>query len=80
MGAMSTLNVNARIQAMKTHTPPLDMKKLDAKLRQWQKRHDTPEKVAEAHRKVLLDRVVQSMAFENEPVSKTRLKTSPKES
>ena len=55
--------------------PPLDLKKLDAKLRQWQKRHDTSEKVAEAHRKVLLDRVVQSMAFENEPVRKARLKT-----
>ena len=60
---------------MKTQAPPLDMKKLDAKLRQWQKRHDTPAKVAEAHRKVLLDRVVQSMAFENEPVSMARLKT-----
>jgi len=59
----------------KSDLPPLDLKKLDAKLRQWQKQHGTPEKVAEAHRKVLLDRVVQSMAFENEPVSKARLKT-----
>jgi hypothetical protein len=41
---------------------------LDAKLRQWQKKHDTPAKVAAAHRKVLLQRVVESMAFENEPV------------
>jgi hypothetical protein len=64
---------------MKTHAPFLDMKKLDAKLRQWQKRHDTPAKVAEAHRKVLLDRAVQSMAFENEPVSMARLKTLLKE-
>ena len=64
---------------MKTQALPLDMKKLDAKLRQWQKRHDTPAKVAEAHRKVLLDRVVQSMAFENEPVSMARLKTLLKE-
>jgi hypothetical protein len=64
---------------MKTQAPPLDMKKLDAKLRQWQKKHDTPAKVAEAHRKVLLDRVVQSMAFENEPVSMARLKTLLKE-
>jgi len=55
--------------------PPLDLKKLDANLRQWQKKHDTPAKVAAAHRKVLLDRVVQSMAFENEPVSMARLKT-----
>lgn len=61
---------------MKSRPPqPLDIKELDAKLRQWQKRHDTPEKVAAAHRKVLLERVVQSMAFENEPVSMARLKT-----
>lgn len=60
---------------LKKQVPPSTSKKLDAKLRQWQKKHDTPEKVAEAHRKVLLERVVQSMAFENEPVSKTRLKT-----
>ena len=67
---------NAKILFMKIHTPlPLDLKKVDAKLRQWQKRHDTPAKVAAAHRKVILDRVVQSMAFENEPVSTARLKT-----
>jgi hypothetical protein len=61
---------------MKTQAPPpLDLKKVDAKLRQWQKRHDTLAKVAAAHRKVILDRVVQSMAFENEPVSMARLKT-----
>ncbi|MBI5197981.1 MAG: hypothetical protein HZA19_05160 [Nitrospirae bacterium] len=52
----------------------IDLAKLNDKLRAWQKRHDTPEKVAAAHRKVLLERVVQSMAFENEPVSMTRLK------
>jgi hypothetical protein len=59
---------------MKTQAP-LDLKKADAKLRQWQQRHDTPEKVAVAHRKVILERVVESMAFENEPVSMARLKT-----
>ena len=48
---------------------------LNAKLRRWQKRHATPEKVAAAHRKVLLERVSQSMAFENQPVSTDRLKT-----
>jgi len=52
----------------------LTLKNLDAKLRRWQKRHDTPEKVGAAHRKVLLQRVVESMAFENEPVSMARLK------
>ena len=39
---------------------------LDAKLRAWREEHDTPTKVAATHRKVLLDRVVQSMAFENQ--------------
>lgn len=48
---------------------------LDAKLRAWREEHNTPEKVAAAHKKVLLDRVVQSMAFENQPVSMERLKT-----
>ena len=46
---------------------------LDAKLRAWREEHNTPEKVAAAHKKVLLDRVVQSMAFENQPVSMNRL-------
>ncbi len=48
---------------------------LDVKLRTWQEEHNTPEKVSATHRKVLLDRVVQSMAFENQPVSMDRLKT-----
>lgn len=47
----------------------------DAKLRAWREEHDTSAKVAETHRKVLLDRVVQSMAFENQPLSMERLKT-----
>ncbi|MEW6683185.1 MAG: hypothetical protein AB1451_09745 [Nitrospirota bacterium] len=54
---------------------PIDLDDLTAKIRAWQKRHNTPEKVAAAHRKVLLDRVVQSMAFEGEQVSKARLKS-----
>lgn len=54
---------------------PMDLAELNAKLWVWQKRHDTPEKVAAAHRKVLLERVVQSMAFENQAVSIERLKT-----
>jgi hypothetical protein len=51
-----------------------DLAKIDAKLRQWRRRHNTPEKVAAAHRKVLLQRVVESMAFEGPPVSMARLK------
>jgi hypothetical protein len=55
--------------------PPLDLKKLVAKLRQWQKRHADPAKRAMLYRRKILDWVVQSMAFENEPVSMVRLKT-----
>jgi hypothetical protein len=52
----------------------MDFDALDAKLRQWRRRHNTPAKVAAAHREVFLDRVVESMAFENEAISKSRLK------
>jgi len=54
---------------------PMNADELDAKLRAWREQHNTPEKVAAAHQNVLLDRVVQSMAFENQPVSVERLKT-----
>jgi hypothetical protein len=53
----------------------LNIETVNAKLRAWRKRHNTPAKVAAAHRKVLLERVSQSMAFENQPVSMERLKT-----
>ena len=51
-----------------------DLAKADAKLRAWRKKYNTPTKVAAAHRKVLLDRVVESMAFDEQPVSRARLK------
>ena len=54
---------------------PIDLAQANAQLKQWRSRHNTPEKVAAAHRKVLLERVSQSMAFENQPVSMDRLKT-----
>ncbi|MDI3466804.1 MAG: hypothetical protein OJF50_005625 [Nitrospira sp.] len=53
----------------------MNVDELDAKLRAWREEDNTPEKVAVTHRKVMLDRVVQSMAFENQPVSMKRLKT-----
>ena len=53
----------------------LNLAKADSKLRAWRKRHNTPVKVAAAHQNVLLERVSQSMAFENQPVSMDRLKT-----
>ncbi|MFM8552002.1 MAG: hypothetical protein ACKOCD_06785 [Nitrospiraceae bacterium] len=52
----------------------IDLAQLDAKLRRWRKKHNTLAKVAAAHRSVLLQRVVESMAFENQPVSMDRLK------
>ena len=54
---------------------PIDPAQADARLQQWRSRHNTSAKVAAAHRKVLLERVSQSMAFENQPVSTDRLKT-----
>ena len=53
---------------------PLDLAQAEARLQQWRSKHNTPEKVAGAHRKVLLLRVSQSMAFQNQPVSTERLK------
>jgi hypothetical protein len=54
---------------------PIDPAQADARLQQWRSQHNTPAKLASAHRKVLLERVSQSMAFENQPVSTDRLKT-----
>lgn len=54
---------------------PIDLAEAEARLTQWRSRHNTPAKVAAAYRKVLLERVSQSMAFENQPVSMERLKT-----
>ena len=45
------------------------------KLGRWQKRHGNAAKVAATHRQVLLERVVESMAFENEPVTMARLRS-----
>lgn len=39
----------------------------DTMLKEWRQRHNTPAKVAAAHRKVLLERVSQSMAFGTSP-------------
>lgn len=52
----------------------MNAEELNAKLRAWREKHNTPEKVAATHRKVLLNRVAQSMAFEDQPVSMERLK------
>lgn len=59
---------------MKKVTPLVDLAKANAKLRAWRKKYNAPEKVAAQHRKRILGRVVESMAFEGEPVSQSRLK------
>lgn len=59
--------------------PPIDLAKANAKLQAWREKYNAPEKVAALHRKAVLDYVVESMAFEGEPVSKTRLKALLKE-
>lgn len=60
---------------MKTRTrKEIDTAELNARLRRWREQYNTPEKLAEAHRKAILERVVESMAFENQPVSIERLK------
>ena len=61
---------------MKKASPPLvDLAKADAKLRAWRKNYNTPEKIAALHRKTILRHVVQSMAFEGQPVSMAWLKS-----
>jgi len=52
----------------------IDLVKADAKLRAWRRKYNTPEKVAALHRKAILKHVVQSMNFEGQPVSMTRLR------
>lgn len=54
---------------------PLDFDALETKFRQWRDQHKTPGAVIAAHQEVLLERVAQSMAFEGEPITVTRLKT-----
>lgn len=51
-----------------------DLNRLEDKFRRWRAEHRTPETVVAAHRAVILERVAQSMTFEGEPVTVTRLK------
>lgn len=52
-----------------------DREALEARFRRWRATHRTPSTVLGAHREVMLERVSQSMAFEGEPVTVSRLKT-----
>ena len=72
---LSRTRARGRIRCMRKRVaPPVELETVEELLRRWRKRHGAPSKVAAAHRRVLLDRVAQSMAFENEPVSMARLK------
>jgi hypothetical protein len=59
---------------VKKRHDPIDLEQANKRLQDWRKKYDTPEKVAAQYRKKILDWVVESMAFEGEPVSKARLK------
>lgn len=72
---MSPSPLPEEISPMKQANPPINLAKADAKLRAWRKKYDTLEKVAALHRKAILKHVVQSMAFEGQPVSMARLKS-----
>ena len=76
---MSLSPLPEEISPMKQANPLIDLAKADAKLRAWRKKYDTPAKVAALHRKTILKHVVQSMSFEGQPVSMTRLKALLKE-
>ncbi|TVM03077.1 MAG: hypothetical protein CV087_07145 [Candidatus Brocadia sp. WS118] len=53
---------------------PIDPDALETKFRKWRAQHKTPATVIAAHREVILERVVQSMTFEGEPITVARLK------
>ena len=53
---------------------PLDLDAVEARFRQWRAHHKTPSTVRVAHQEVMLEQVAQSMAFEGEPITVTRLK------
>ncbi len=73
---MSKTRTHARIHAMTANSgEPIDLDALATKFRQWRTQHKTPDTVVAAHREVILERVTQSMTFEGEPITVTRLKT-----
>ncbi|KKO20998.1 MAG: hypothetical protein DCC43_12475 [Candidatus Brocadia sp.] len=53
---------------------PIDLNVLASKFRLWRAQHKTPGTVVDAHREVMLERVAQSMTFEGEPITVSRLK------
>jgi hypothetical protein len=57
-----------------TGDDPIDLDTLETKFRQWRAQHPTPDTVVAAHLAVMLDQVAQSMTFEGEPITVTRLK------
>ncbi len=72
---MSENRVHSRIDTMAANSgEPVDLNALESKFRQWKARHKTPGTVVDAHREVILDRVAQSMTFEGEPITVSRLK------
>lgn len=61
---------------MKDDEPSVpDISTIEVKLHQWRIQHNTLDKVVASHRGVILERVVQSMEFENESITVARLKS-----
>ncbi len=61
---------------MKDDEPSVpDIGTIETKLHRWRIQHNTPDKVVESHRAVILERVVQSMEFENDFITVARLKS-----
>ena len=58
----------------KNERSPIALAQANLLLDQWRSKHGTLEKVAAAHRKVMLDRVIQSLSCEDPSQDKVRLK------
>ncbi|MCF6154616.1 MAG: hypothetical protein E3K32_10540 [wastewater metagenome] len=72
---MPETRIHARTHAMTANSSePIDLDALATRFRQWRAQHKTPDTVVAAHREVMLERVAQSMTFEGEPITVTRLK------
>ncbi|MDG6025235.1 MAG: hypothetical protein E3K40_00705 [Candidatus Brocadia sp.] len=68
------ISYNVRVMTVNS-SKPAGLNAFETKFRQWRALHKTPDTVIAAHREVMLERVVQSMTFEGEPITLTRLKT-----
>ncbi|MDN5941463.1 MAG: Fic family protein [Nitrospira sp.] len=64
---MSGNNLNQKVNQ-------IELPQADVRLARWRHLQNTPEKLAAWYRQVVLERVAESMAFENQPVDLERLR------